>query len=230
MKINKSTIDILKLFSSINPSIRIMPGNYINTRTADGNIYAEAIVEDVFEEKICLYAMDQMLGVLNNFKGEVEMSVAEGDEDLKLNLKHESGAKATLIMSPESKIVYPKKPIVFPPAKVSFNLNSDDVSRLQAMSSTLKLNMLKFIKEDGKIVARLFYVDKSGGVSDQESNQFDIVIGDTQYSGDFDMRFDMKHLAYLDGDTEVSCIQGAAQFKCPKVTYVISMNKASTIS
>lgn len=229
MKINKSTIDILKLFSSINPSIRIQPGNYINTRTADGNIYAEATVEDTFDQKICLYAMDQLLGVLNNFKGEVVMSVDDGDEDHKLSIKHESGAKATLIMSAESNIVFPKKPIVFPPAKLSFDLKADDISRLQAMSSTLKLNMLKFIKEDGKIVARLFYVDKSGGQSDQESNEFDIVVCDTDYEEDFDMRFDMKHLSYLTGDTSVSCIRGAAQFKCPNVTYVISMNKASTL-
>ena len=230
MKINKSTIDILKLFSSINPSILIQPGNFINTRTADGNIYAEATVEDTFEQKICLYAMDQMLGVLNNFKGEVEMSVDSGEDDLKLNLKHESGAKATLIMSPESKIVYPKKPIVFPAPQVEFQLKSDDLSRLQAMSSTLKLNMLKFIKEDGKIVARLFYVDKSGGISDQESNQFDIVISDTDYAGEFDMRFDMKHMTFLEGDTTIKCIRGAAQFTCPNVTYVISMNKASSLS
>ncbi|AFN39518.1 sliding clamp protein [Aeromonas phage AS-yj] len=230
MKINKSTIEILKLFSSINPSILIQPGNYINTRTADGNIYAEATVEDTFEHKICLYAMDQLLGVINNFKGEMEMTVDNKDDDLKLNLKHESGAKATLIMSQESLIVYPKKPIVFPAAQIEFDLKADDISRLQAMGNTLKLNMLKFIKEDGKIVARLFYVDKSGGVSEQESNQFDVVIGETEYAGDFDLRFDMKHLSYLTGDTSVKCIRGAAQFKCPQVTYVISMNKASTLS
>lgn len=229
MKINKSTIDILKLFSSINQSILIQPGKYINTRSINNSVYAEATVEDEFEHKICLYTLDQMLGVLNNFKGDINMAVDPEDE-FKLNIVHESGAKATLVMSPESKIVYPKKPIVFPPAVIEFELKSDVVSRLQAMSSTLKLNMLTFIKVDNKIVARLFYVDKSGGISEQETNSFDIVVGDTDYNGDFDLRFDMKNLAYIQGDTKVQMIKGAGRFQCSDVTYVISMDKKFSMS
>jgi hypothetical protein len=61
MKLSKTTVEILKNFSSINQSILFKSGNKIRTISIAKNILAEAVVEEEFPKNFGIYDLNQFL-------------------------------------------------------------------------------------------------------------------------------------------------------------------------
>ncbi|TEX94751.1 LCP family protein, partial [Campylobacter sp. US53] len=65
MKLSKTTIDILKNFSQINPSIMLSKGSFIMTKSINSVPYAEAEISDVIDEDIGIYDLNSFLNQVN---------------------------------------------------------------------------------------------------------------------------------------------------------------------
>ena len=80
----KSTVEILKNFSTINQSILIHEGNQLATMATTKNIFASAVVEDVFPRDFAIYNLPEFLSVLSLFSepkieyGENDITIKEG--------------------------------------------------------------------------------------------------------------------------------------------------------
>ena len=67
MRISEGTMDVLKNFSTINPSLAFKQGNTIRTVSEQKNILAQAVVEDAFPVDFAIYELNQFLGLASLF-------------------------------------------------------------------------------------------------------------------------------------------------------------------
>ena len=63
--LSKTTLAILKNFSSLNSNILVYPGNVIKTITPSMNGMAEATVEETFDTQFGIWDLNKFLGVIS---------------------------------------------------------------------------------------------------------------------------------------------------------------------
>ena len=82
MKISEQTIEILKNFATVNPSIAFKAGNKIRTVSEQKNILAVATVAETFPKDFAIYELNQFLGLASLFEdGEFDF----GEKSVTLN-------------------------------------------------------------------------------------------------------------------------------------------------
>ena len=67
MKLSKGTLDILKNFSNINPSITFKEGQELSTLSIQRNILSRAVVEEKFPKAFAIYDLGEFLSGLSLF-------------------------------------------------------------------------------------------------------------------------------------------------------------------
>ena len=68
MKLSKGTLDILKNFSNINPSITFKEGQELSTLSIQKNILSRAVVEETFPRNFAIYDLQQFLSGVSLFE------------------------------------------------------------------------------------------------------------------------------------------------------------------
>ena len=130
----KSTIDVLRNFSSINQSIQIYAGNQLATMAPTKNIFASAIVEDEFPRDFALYSLSEFLSVLSLFAepkieyGENDITIKEG----KMKVRYQYSSPAVVVSPPKGKSI-PVRDVL-----LTFDLKKEDLAGLVRASSILK--------------------------------------------------------------------------------------------
>lgn len=88
MKLSENTINILKNYSVINPSLLVKPGNVLSTVSPVKSIFAKATVEENFPSQFAIYELSKFLGVVSLFNepeldfGEKQMTIISGSQSL----------------------------------------------------------------------------------------------------------------------------------------------------
>lgn len=130
----KSTVEILKNFSTINQSILIHEGNQLATMATTKNIFASAVVEDVFPREFALYSLNEFLSVLSLFSepkieyGENDITIKEG----KMKVRYQYSSPAVVVSPPKGKSI-PVRDVL-----LTFDLKKEDLAGLVKASSILK--------------------------------------------------------------------------------------------
>ncbi len=65
MYFSNDTVNVLKNFSQINPSIAFKPGNKLSTMSPQKSIMAIAEVQDVFSSSGAIYDLGRFFGVVS---------------------------------------------------------------------------------------------------------------------------------------------------------------------
>ena len=68
VKLSKQTIDFLRNFSTINKSILIEPGKFIQTMSVNKNIIAMTDIKEGIPHQMAIYDLPLFLGALSLFK------------------------------------------------------------------------------------------------------------------------------------------------------------------
>ena len=68
MKLNTRTIQVLKNFASINPSIQFSEGTNLKTISPNKTMMAKAKLEDVIPSTFAIYDLSRFLGVVSLFE------------------------------------------------------------------------------------------------------------------------------------------------------------------
>jgi len=145
MKISQSTIDTLKNFGDINPSLFISEGSRLKTRAVAGNIHAEATVEEEFPVSFGVWDLNSLIAMITLFD---DPEVSFGEHSLTIN-KDEN----------EFEFYYANQEIVKPvtneiPKYESLfecKLDSNAIQTIKKTSGILKAKAISFIG-DGKEV------------------------------------------------------------------------------
>ncbi|QDH49144.1 sliding clamp [Pantoea phage Phynn] len=220
MKLSKATIDILKNFSQINPSIMLNKGSFIMTKSINSVIYAEAEIPDVIDEDIGIYDLNSFLNQVNLVGADADIvhNVQSGEIVIKADR-----VKIVERSADASTIVKPKKRIQMPVADLIFQISSQNFEKLIKAARTMRLTDISVEAVDGKLIIT--------AKNKEAANSFAIEVG--EYDGTNVFNFDMKidNLLFLNSDYKVEISsKGAAKFTSESsgVSYVVVLESTSS--
>jgi len=220
MKLSENTINILKNFATINPSLLVHPGNVLTTMSPAKSIYAMANVEETFTNQFAIYEMSKFLGVTSLFKepelnfGEKQVKIVSGRQTVNYTY-----ADPSMIVAPD-----PNKNIVFPEADVEFSISQEELQRVVRATAVLQLPDIAVIGDSQKIT--ITATDSRNPTTDV----FGIEVGETDKS--FSMYFEVSDVIKLissDYNVKISS-KGLSQWKSANVLYYVAMKANSSFT
>ena len=187
IKFSSRTLEILRNFSTICPSIIIQPGKSVYT-SRDNSIIAWAEVEEEFTHQISIYR-------LANF-----LSVVERMDDAHVEI----GEHVAIIKNKRSRVKYKytdpvnikfdKKPVVGKKAseigRFIGGMTSQDIQNIRKMASTLELQSIQIVCKSGKVFLKIC---KETG----DGNTFEVGITKGLQSEDFCYTMDITRLVMM---------------------------------
>ena len=187
MNISNETLDILRNFSSINSGLTVKAGNELKTVSAMKNIFAKAIVPEVFDKEHSIYDLSEYLGAVSLFDTPTfefnaeKVIVSEGDNNV------------TYYYADPQMVISPQKDINMPDPEISFDLDEGVLDSLLKASSVLSLPDM-VLSSDGTTVI-LTVKDKKNATSNIFSKTVAQGNGST-----YEMFLRMENIKLIPGD------------------------------
>ena len=223
MKLSKATLNILKNFASINPSIYLRKGSVIATKSIDNVIYAEAKIDDLIDADVGVYDVSEFLSIIGLFSAD-DVEIISKTADLEVQIKDKRSAVNYTVVDP-SVIIFPAKYATFPAASVHFELSEADLERLIKAANALGLPEIQFSSEKGKIVA------KAVDPKDESANDYVMELADYDGSNEFVYAMKVENMKMVKGNYHVQTFMDKAmKFEGENITYIIAVESTSTFA
>jgi hypothetical protein len=218
MKISKETIEILKNFATINPSMIFQPGTVQKTVSPQKTVLAKANIGESFGQEFAIYDLNQFIGSMTMFEdpelelGSESLTITSGD--YRLDYRY---AKTDLIQAP------PAKDISLPSSDMSFTIEAIAMKFALRAAGVLGIPEMALVGRGG--TAYLSAIDSRN----QASHTFVHPVGSADVT--YMMVFKLENLKLLDRDYEVVVSsKGISHFKSTTgdVEYWIATEQNST--
>jgi len=188
MKLHASTIDNIKIFAAINPSISFKSDmKEIRVRSPKGNVMATSIIEDSFPVDFSIYDCHSFISAIQLLGDEAELDFSLSDKSV--SISSPDGASATYVFSSPVLVPYveklPKDDKIS--ADIEFTMSSAQLKLLFKSTASLSLTNIVFEGSEGKLKA------KASSVSSASSNEFSIDLGAIEQLEDFKMIFNIEY-------------------------------------
>lgn len=219
MKLSENTLNILKNFSAINPSILVKEGNVLSTISQQKSIYAKVTVEESFPRQFAIYELSKFLGVLSLFRdpeielGENQMTIKSGKQSLNYTY-----ADPSMIVSP------PEKEITMPEPDIEFNVTQEELQKIVRAAGVLQLPEIAAI---GNGSSMTFSAINSKNPS---ADTFNVDLGSTGKT--FKMIFKTENIIKLlstNYNVKISS-KGIALFTSDTISYYVPTESNSSFS
>lgn len=216
MNFDNRTLQILKNFATINPSILFKPGSVLATISPTKTIMAKAKINEKIEAPFAIYDLSRFLSTLSLFENP-ELSIQTGFMQIKQGSKkiNYTFAEPSMIVSP------PEKDINLPEPEVEFNLTADNLNELLKALSVLSLPEIAVVGDGSSISVQVLDSKNPSG------DIYSVSVGETTKT--FRMIFKAENLKLLPGtyDVKISS-KGLSHFNSPEVEYYIAVESTST--
>lgn len=212
MKIDTNTINVLKNFSGINPSIFIEKGNVIKVASPLKTIVAKATFSSEFPRNFAIYNLSRFISIISTFN-DPEFTFKDNHVDIS-----EGSRVIHYVYSDESVIddKAPKKELVLPTVDVSFTLTQDDLKAVEKAAGILSLPMLVVTGSEGKLYLQAADLDNPTG------DVYAIQIGETDLT--FKAVFKTENIKMIQGDYKVDiCSKGISKFYTDNLEYFVAV-------
>jgi len=213
MKFSTDTLNILKNFSNINPSIVFKAGSTIRTISPQKTVMAAATIGEHVDQQAGVYDLSRFLATLSLFEnpevvfGTDRFTIKGGKSELKYTYTSES-----LIVSP------PDKDIVVPDPEATINVSWSSIDSVIRATGVLQLPEVAFVS-DGTTIS-MSAVDSKTSTADK----YEIVIAEGVDTVPFNMVIKTDNLKLVHADYVVTLSsKGMAHFKSDKVQYWIAI-------
>jgi hypothetical protein len=216
MMLDVKTIQTLKAFSMINPSLLFKPGNVIKTISPAKTILAKATVPATFDREFAIYDLIRFLGAYSMFDeadldfGERSVRIGSGKE--KINY---------LYADPAVIVVAPDKELVVENPVVEFELTSDLLQRTLKALSMIGAPEVAVTGEDG--VVYLEAIDSKNS----SCSTYRVEVGQTDKT--FRLIMSADKLKLLTCDYKVGITDRFAHLKGQDIEYWIVLESHSTV-
>lgn len=202
MQISDDTMEVLKNFSLINPSLNFKAGNTIRTVSEQKNILAQAVISESLPVNFAIYELNQFLGLASLYDkpdfdfGEKEVTLTEGNNKSKYTYTDPSMVTSA-----------PDKNLELDNADVSIKVSADDLKQVIQAANQLGLPEIVVRGAGGSIT--LVATD----TKNPTSNEHSISMGKTNDT--FQMVFKTENLQKLGASEYDVAISkaGIAHFK-----------------
>lgn len=217
MKLSARTLQILKNFATINPSMLFKPGSNLSTITPTKTMQAKAKVSEAFDTEFAIYDLSRFLGVLSLFE----------DPELELDDKFLSIVKDThkvnYVYADKELIVTATKDIKMPACEIEFKLTGANFSAVMKALNVLSLPEVAVIGEGGQIYFAALNTKTPNG------DVYRVQVGETEHS--FKMVFRAENMKLLQDDYDVKISsKGLGYFKSTDVEYWIATEATSSFT
>lgn len=216
MKLEAKTLQILKNYSAINPSLFFKKGNCLATIDPNSSIIAYANLEQEIPKSFAVYELSRFLSTLSLFDSpELEITdksviVSQGKRKINYTLTEPS----LLVTPPEGRINF-KNP------QIQFDLPSAKLQEIQKALSVLSLPEI-CVNGDGQTIS-IIAMDHKNPTGDTYS----VEVGETQSK--FKMFIRSEYLKFIPGDYQVEIsTQPLSRFKGDIVEYFIAVEQHSS--
>lgn len=217
MKLDDVTVNVLKNFQTINPSIQFKEGNEITSTSPTKTIIARATVPNSFPQDFCIYDLRRFISVTSMLKSaeidfnETYLTFVEGKKKIKY-----------AYCEPEAIVVPRKEPKKFPEADIffEFTLTAETIKEAIQGMNVLGHEMLVFKGQDGIL--------SISSKTDVNSDTFSIEIGETDKT--FSFIFEQSKLNLLAKDYKASLSKKKHMYlEGEGIEYWISAHKNSSL-
>jgi len=155
MKLDSKTVEVLKSFSTINPSILVKVGNVLQTISPTKTLMAKAVVKDSFDKEFALFDVSRFLAVLSLFK-EPEVKLYENNLEVVGSGKRVSYAYC----DKDSIVVPPNKEIKLPSVDVQFDVTEEQLAEVSKARGILGHPDVVFVGANGKVMLQAIDVKR----------------------------------------------------------------------
>lgn len=208
MKLEAKTVQVLKNFSTINPSMLFKPGNVLATVSPTRSVLAKARIGQQFEKQFAIYDLSRFLSVMSLFENpDIELneqSATIRSNDRELDYRY---ADPSTIIAP------PDKDLNLPSDDVSFTLTAANLADIQKALSALGMPEIAVVGDRKKMWLQ---------VTDSKNSQGDsykITLGTTTKK--FKLVFKAENLKLIPQDYNVRITsKGISHFKGSSVVDV----------
>ena len=224
MKFSKDTVNILKNFSMINPSIAFKKGNALATMSPQKSIMARATLDDTFPSDGAIYDLSRFLGVVSLF----ETPTYNFKEDV-LEIS-DAGKSVSYTFADPSMIVTPtKESIEIPDPDLDIQIKWDQMNAVQRAANIMQLPEIAISGRDNITLEAI-------NSNDPTSDRYTQTLGsnDTDHTFSFIFKAENMKLMAFDYLCKITS-KGISQFtSCneqgPKITYWIAVESNSQFS
>lgn len=196
MNLSENTVDVLKNFSTICPSLIINEGSVIRTMAPTKTIFAKSQVGEVFPRTFAIYDLSNFLSAVSMFdKAELNF------DDEKFVLVQSSDKKSGFkyyYANPTNVPKGPDKDIKVPDYDVAFNLSKIDLSSAQKASSLLNLPEISFVGDGTNVTIQA--VDSKNNTA----NVYDSIVGECDK--EFKVIFKLENIKMMTLNYEVEIL------------------------
>jgi len=135
MKLDTKTVNVLKNFSTINPSMLFREGNTLKTISPTKTVMAKANIDTPINKKFAIYNLGKLLSTLSFYDNpEIEL------RDQNLVISNGNGSSTTLAYADESTIkTPPDRDISLPSVDAEFKISNSALTNIMKMLGTLGL-------------------------------------------------------------------------------------------
>jgi hypothetical protein len=218
MKLSDNTIEVLKNFSTINPSLAFRAGNVLRTVSPQKNILAASVVEETFPVNFAIYELNQFLGLNSLFENgdivfdEKSLSITEGNSTCRYTYTDPSMITAV-----------PDKNLDLPSRDASFSMSAAAYKRVVNAANQLSLPEVA-VRGDGGVITLTASDSKN-----PTANEFSQEVGACSEDIKFNFIFKADNLKFIADDyfVEISA-KGISHFKGSKIQYWVATEAGST--
>ena len=216
MKISEKTFDVLKNFSTINPSIAVKAGNVLRTVSEQKNILAKVTVPESFPKDFAVYELNQLLGLASLFEdGEYEFG------DSALVIKEGNNSSRYTYTDPSMVTAAPEKELDLPSKEVAFKLEWNNLKKIINAANQLGLPEVVVRGAEGNVT--LVATD----TKNPTSNEFSQVLG-IATDAEYEFIFKVENFKFMQQDYQVTISsKGISHFKGEVAEYWVATESGS---
>ena len=146
MKLSVETVNVLKNFSMINPSVMVEGGNEIVTMAPSKTIVAKAKTDEQFRQPFAIYELSKFLGIISMLE---EPEYDWGKDSVEITAKN---GNVTYAYADPSMIVAPiAKSIPMENIITTFQLEQNHITNVIKAASILQTDLVRIYCEDGNL-------------------------------------------------------------------------------
>lgn len=214
MKFNQRTIQILKNFAGINPSILFREGDLLSTVSSSKSILAKAKIDQTVESEFAIYDLSRFLSTLSLFNdpeitlNEKKLNISEGQKSINYSI-----TDASLIIAAPTKELNIE-------GEINFELSSEKLQEAMKAMNILGLPEVAIVGDNGKIAL------KAMSVKDKGSDNFSVEIGETDKT--FSAVFSAENIKMVPNNYKVSISEkGISHWSGDDIEYWIMCEASS---
>jgi hypothetical protein len=222
MKLEPRTLQILKNFSTLNPSLVFKQGNVISTVTPTKTVMAKATVKEAIPTSFAIYELSKFLSVLTLFD-----TPSIKLEDKYLIISDKTQQVQYTYANPDNIVSPSDKEIKLPEMDIEFELTSSTLQNLQKAMAVLNLPEIAITGEGGELFVQGI------NIKNPSADKFSIKVTDPIHKINQNAKFSMiilaENLKVIQDDYLVSISsKGIAHFKSTDIEYWIATESSST--